>query len=106
MKIGDKIIISEQSCIYSSYEDMANKMKLKNWVAGRGGFLKAPNNYVNLRDKTGIIKKILPHGIDPEYYGNCVGISLEDGYDYIFGEKALKVVGISYLKIPKEMFEL
>ena len=79
-KIGDKVKVTNVGGVFSSYQEMAKIMDLKNWNEGNNPKNKSIALIVNVQQHPCFIEKTI------------YGIESEDGKDYIIGEDGLESV--------------
>ena len=79
-KIGDKVKVTNVGGVFSTYQEMAQIMDLKNWNEGNSPKNKSIALIVNVQQHPCFIEKTI------------YGIESEDGKDYIMSEYALQKV--------------
>jgi len=77
-KIGDKVKVTDPGYIYSSYDEMAGIMDLKNWQPNKGV-------------KNGSVATVIQIERHPEDLSILIGIRLEDETEHIISEKGLEL---------------
>jgi hypothetical protein len=78
--IGRKIIVVDDGQLYSSYEEMADKFKFKNWVQ---------DNHI----RNGVVGKVVnvsAHGDDP--YEIILGVVSDKGGEFLIGVRGVEEI--------------